>query len=800
MIRAYLFTLLCAASLPAQSSGILKGKVIDPQSATVAGAQVRVHERSSGMTRTAVSGPQGEFEFDGLPAGKYLLEARTAGFDQASPVEATVDPARATLIQLKLSIEGLSTRVLVTAASTPVSTDQTSKALDVVDADEIERRGELTIGESVRNVPGVRVQQLGGPGSFTRILTRGLRAYDSSITIDGARLRDAASVQGDATAFIGDLLVVAPDRVEVLRGSGSSLYGSNSIGGVYNIVTDAGGGPLRGEVSGEGGGLGVMRGLARVAGSGLDNRFEYSAGVAHLNVDGGVDGIESVRNTSGQGLAKYHFKPGASLTARLMGFGGRMGITSNPVAGPEANLGAGVGIVEARPLAADQVRRLEQSMAADWGNATFAPNLYDPDNERVSGVLSSLLTWNQQLNARAGYRVSWHNLTSERDNQDGSRGYGYQPGFDSSNYFRGRYDTLNARTDLWLTRGNLLTGGYEWEREHYRNHATDVNPDALSRTDALTTAQQRSHAVFVQDQARFLNDRLQVMVSGRMQHFNLFAPTFAGGAPQYQSAEFKSPKNAYTGDVAVSYFIPLSNTKIRAHAGNGYRAPALYERVGASFFWGAFSAYGDPRLRPERSVAIDGGFDQYFANSKVRVSGTVFYTRLQEVVGFVSLVDDPFGRWGGYANTGGGLARGVELSGEARPWRTMLLKSSYTYTNADERQSILTDGGVRAIRVFPHAVTFVATQQVTKRTLLTADFFGANEMISGTFFVGTGTRPYRFEGPRKLDLSASYTHPVTEKASLRFFIRAENVLNRTYYEDGFRTPKCWASGGMKIIF
>lgn len=800
MIRAFIFTLLAAVSLPAQSTGILKGKVTDPQPAAVAGTTVRVFAKASGLTWTAVTGPQGEFQFDSLPAGEYLAEARTEGFDQASPVAVTVAAGRAAVIEIRLSLEGLTTRVLVTASSTPMTTDQTSKALDVVDMDEIGRRGEITFAESIRNVPGVRVQQLGGPGSFTRILTRGLRAYDTSVTIDGARLRDAAAVQADATAFIGDLLVAGADRVEVLRGSGSSLYGSNAIGGVYNIVTDAGGGPVRGEISGEGGGLGVARGLARVAGGAMKDRLQYSAALAHLNVNGGVDGVEDVRNTTGQALAQFHLNKGASLTARVLGFGGRMGLTSNPVAAPETNLPAGFSTFEARALAPDQVRRLESGQTVDWGTATFAPNLYDPDNRRMSGVVSTMLTWNQQVNPRAGYRVSWHNLMSERDNRDGVLGYGYQPSFDSSNYFRGRYDTLNARTDLWLGKGNLLTGGYEWEREYYRNHATDRNPDAAWRTDALTTAQQRSHAAFIQDQMRFFSDRLQVMVSGRVQHFNLSAPTFEGGAPQYGGAEFRSPKNAYTGDVAVSYYLPSTGTKLRAHGGNGYRAPALYERVGASFFFGAFSAYGDPRLKPERSVAADAGFDQYFANSKVRVSGTVFYTRLQEVIGFGSLTDDPYGRWGGYVNTGGGLARGVELSGEARPWRTMLVRSSYTHTNADERTPFLMDGAVRSIRVFPNAVTVVATQQLTKRIQLTADFFGADEMISGTFFVGWGTRPYRFGGPRKLDVSGSWSKPVGEKAELRFFARAENVLNRTYYEDGFRTPKLWATAGMKVVF
>jgi outer membrane receptor protein involved in Fe transport len=51
-----------------------------------------------------------------------------------------------------------------------------------------------------------------------------------------------------------------------------------------------------------------------------------------------------------------------------------------------------------------------------------------------------------------------------------------------------------------------------------------------------------------------------------------------------------------------------------------------------------------------------------------------------------------------------------------------------------------------------------------------------------------------------LDVSASYTKPVSEKVDLRFFVRAENVLNRTYYEDGFRTPKAWATAGMKLLF
>jgi outer membrane cobalamin receptor len=58
--------------------------------------------------------------------------------------------------------------------------------------------------------------------------------------IDGLRFRDAATTQGDASSFLSDLLVVNTERLEVLRGSGSSLYGSNAIGGVINVLTDQG--------------------------------------------------------------------------------------------------------------------------------------------------------------------------------------------------------------------------------------------------------------------------------------------------------------------------------------------------------------------------------------------------------------------------------------------------------------------------------------------------------------------------------------------------------------------------------
>lgn len=780
-------------------ASLLRGRVLDPASAAVPQAVVRLYGRDSNFQRVTTTDAQGQFLFERLPAADYLVEARTSSLDQASPVSIRIGPGQDARLDLTLEVRGLTTRVFVTAAATPLSTTGAGKAMDAIGQAELERRQEITVAEAVRLVPGLRVQQLGGPGSFTRIQIRGLRAADTGILIDGMRLRDPASVQGDATAFLGDLQLVDTERIEILRGLGSSIYGTNATAGVLNLVTDPGGGRLRGEIGGEGGGLGLARGLARLAGGFGGGRLQYSAGLAHMNLHGGVDGIEHVRNSSTQGLLLWRPAPTAALSGRVWGTLSTIGVNSAPGAAPPDNLPPS-GPIPAIPLEETQARLGDRGLPFQWGHATFAPNFYDPDSRRLGHFVSTLINWNQQASPRWHYALSYQNVTSRRDNRDGPAGQLYQPQFNSSTVFGGRIDTVQARTDLLLAPWSLFSAGYEWEREFYENPSRDENPDPLLRVYARASAAQRSHSVFLQDQFRLLGERLQLALTGRFQHFGLSRPQFEGGSTLYQNAPFHAAPDAYTGDAALAYFIPSSNTKLRAHAGNGFRSPTLYERLGASFFFGDFSPLGDPRLRPERTVSFDFGFDQFFSSSRFRVSSSYFYTRLQEVIGFASLVNDPFGRWGGYVNLGGGLARGAELAVEARPHRTLALTSTYTYTNADERRSSLIGGTLRSIRVFPHMYTLIATQQVTRRIQVTADLLAASGYVSGSFFVGAGNRPYQFPGPHQLDAAASYTLPLDETRSLRFYIRAENLLHQRYFEDGFRTPRVWAAAGMKFLF
>src|SRR5262245_44983723 len=197
----------------AQSFGSLSGSVTDPQGAAVSGATITLYARATNSRAMTTTDERGSYRFERLAEGDYVIEATSGGFGRFSRIY-RVERGTPGTLDFALEVAGVSETVLVTAAGTPQTVDEVSKAVSVVTAQEIDWRDEYSLGEALRTVPGLRVQQLGGPGMFMRIQTRGLRDSDTAILVDGLRLRDAASTQGDATSFIQEIYIVSPDRLD----------------------------------------------------------------------------------------------------------------------------------------------------------------------------------------------------------------------------------------------------------------------------------------------------------------------------------------------------------------------------------------------------------------------------------------------------------------------------------------------------------------------------------------------------------------------------------------------------------
>jgi vitamin B12 transporter len=169
--------------------------------------------------------------------------------------------------------------IVITATRIPTPLLQVASSITVVTAADIEARQERTFADVLKDIPGLNVVQTGGPGGETSVFMRGTNSNHTKVFIDGIDVSDPSNATG---AFdFGQLLTQDIERVEVLRGPQSGLYGSDAIGGVINIITKSGNGPVQFTGLAEGGTFDTFNQGGTLSGSQDD--FRYSASVAHFH-------------------------------------------------------------------------------------------------------------------------------------------------------------------------------------------------------------------------------------------------------------------------------------------------------------------------------------------------------------------------------------------------------------------------------------------------------------------------------------------------------------------------------------
>jgi iron complex outermembrane receptor protein len=757
----------------AQSATELRGRVTDQRNANIAGAEVRLRLRAGGELSTTTDG-NGSYAFTNLAGGDYVLEIQANGF-AASASRVTIQRGQTVTDDIRLSVEAINETVSVTGTGNAQTVDETSKAITVLDNSTIETKREVGLSESLRGIPGVRVQQQGSPGALTSIRLRGQRTFDTAVLLDGLRVRDASYIEGSALPLFADLAPTDLDRVEVLRGSGSSIYGSNAIGGAINLVSATTGGERHFEFGFDGGSLAQFR--ERVRGSGgIGKRAGFSFGLSRVDVRHGVDGNDEYGNTAGSGRFQLHLTRSSTLSINFYGTTSNARINDSPFALPSA-------------FTSGQYPRAIEG-------TTFHSDFNNPDEGRRNRLAVIALRFTDQVNNTFSYSGAYQHVGTRRRNYNGAA---IDPKFAAFYPFgdfafvavnNGSTDTFDARANFRLGRHNLVTAGFEYERESSFQSAI---PSFSAFNN--TTDRQRTMAVFAQNQIFLLEDRLQISFAARGQWFRIRAADRPGVLGSI------NPESSITGDGSIAYFIRSTGTKLRAHVGNGFRAPALFERFGAGTFAQAgFTRFGDPTLRAEQSISVDAGFDQRVANDRARFGATYFYTHLQRVIAFNSFfVVDPLGagRFSGYENRPGGFSRGVETYLEAAPWRGADWRASYTFTNSDR---FVRGSGLQREYVIPKHLFGLNVNQRYRSFGVSFDLNHTGSHLAPIF---ENDFPFRtaeltFPGYTKADLFASYERRASERVTLTFFGGADNLFDVSYFETGFRNPGIVARGGLRI--
>ena len=169
--------------------------------------------------------------------------------------------------------------IVVTATRIPTPENEVASSISVVTAGEIAERQIRTLPDILKEVPGLNVVQTGGPGGQTSLFMRGTNSNHTKVLVDGIDVSDPSSAT--SSFDFGQFLTQDIEKVEILRGPQSGLYGSDAVGGVINVITKSGSGPAQFDVSAEAGSFGTFNQAGGVSGSA--GEFHYAANVAHLH-------------------------------------------------------------------------------------------------------------------------------------------------------------------------------------------------------------------------------------------------------------------------------------------------------------------------------------------------------------------------------------------------------------------------------------------------------------------------------------------------------------------------------------
>jgi vitamin B12 transporter len=178
-------------------------------------------------------------------------------------VVAACIPAFACAAVAAAGIEDDPNTIVVTATRIATPELQVASSISVVTADDIAAKQFQSLPNVLEQVPGLNVVQTGGVGGQTSVFMRGTNANHTKVFIDGIDVSDPSSPSG--TFDFGQFPAQDIQRVEILRGPQSGLYGSDAIGGVINVITKSGSGPAQFNAGAEAGYVQPERGRERFA-------------------------------------------------------------------------------------------------------------------------------------------------------------------------------------------------------------------------------------------------------------------------------------------------------------------------------------------------------------------------------------------------------------------------------------------------------------------------------------------------------------------------------------------------------
>ena len=402
---------------------------------------------------------------------------------------------------------------VVTATKIEEPVERLGAVVTIITADDLARHNYPTVADGLRDVPGVQVQRSGSLGKLTELRIRGTTPQQVQVLIDGLRVKSPTSGDFDFSDLSPDQI----ERIEIVRGPQSTIYGADAIGGVVNVITKRGAGPFSAYASSEAGNYRALR--ERIGFSGRYQLFDYAASASWFEGSGQSqnDGFEQRAVSASVGV---------TLPA-------------------DGHIGASF-----------RYNRNATDLPVSFTIPTPPFFVADPDTQQQSETVTLSLQWDQKPTPWFESHVRLGQFSDS---------LGFQNRFTTGDILAGNFDAFDTDSQITTQRRevevvtafqapkwNTLTVGVEYRTESGRNRTIGV----LEEGDRQTFAKSFDTAsVFGQDELR-LFDRL----------------ILSGGVRYDDNSAFGS---ATTSRASAVLLIPETNSKLRGTWGQGFRAPTI---------------------------------------------------------------------------------------------------------------------------------------------------------------------------------------------------------------------------------
>lgn len=781
-----IITISMTALAGSAARGRVEGNVTDPTGAKVAGARVALRDATGVVAYQTLTDSEGRFTIADVAEVRYSVTVEAPGFSQTEKITVDVHAGATETVAVHLNVAAISDHIVITATRTETFTSELGGSVSVVTNDDLVRENQTLVSEPLRLVPGIAVVQTGGRGGLTSIFTRGGESDYNKVLIDDVPVNEAGG------SF--DFAFLTPEnleRIEVVRGPQSALFGSDAMTGVIQLVTRRGSTSVpEFEFSGEGGSFDFHREAARL--SGLNRWFDYSTSFGYQTTDGRFRNSDYDNRSASANLG-FRLAPSADLRVTSRWSGSTLGVP-----GPTA------------ALFADPDQRQKHLDLA------FAAALN----------LKTTSRWRQT--ARFIYSESnTHSFDPVAEDLTKPGTPPLPPGAFGADFvfdFRDHQKRagLHYQTIAAVSSSNVITAGIDFERES----AVFTSADFFSRS--RVSPDRNNLGFYVQDQAGW-RERLFVTAGVRVERNT-------GNVPNDLRAALASLGSSVpSGDVgfgvaanpkiAVSFLARrhaesagLGATRLKASFGTGIKEPTLVEAFSPNL-----SFLGNPGLDPERATSFDVGAVQEFFERRASVELTYFDNRFRNQIIFESTesfgpIRLPSGVLTNFINSDRASARGIELIGNARPGgrlRSRLrLMGSYTFLRSrlDRAADVLTfppptfqgvfarnpEIGLPLLRRPRHTGSFELSW-IDRRFDISFDgsIVGKRrdaDAVAFSKFDNVG-RPIFNDAYAKLNAAGSYH--ISKLISA--FARVENLLNQDYQEVlGFPAYRLNFSAGLRV--